>query len=106
MHMRKEEMMLFPAIRDVELGGRAPMPISAPIAVMEHEHDQAGAHLAELRAMTDGYVPPEWACQTFRALYHGLSELESAMHVHVHLESNVLFPRALGSAPAGEADAR
>ena len=96
-HMFKEETMLFPAIRTVEaVGGRSPRPISAPIAVMEAEHDHAGALLAELRTITDGYVAPEWACQTFRALYHGLADLESAMHVHVHLENNVLFPRAVG----------
>ena len=71
----------------------------APIAVMEHEHDLAGALLGELRKLTDGYSAPAWACQTFQALYHGLAELESTMHVHVHLENNVLFPRALG--PAG-----
>jgi regulator of cell morphogenesis and NO signaling len=62
---------------------------------MEHEHDDAGVLLSELRTITDGYAAPEWACETFRALYHGLSELESAMHVHVHLENNILFPRAL-----------
>jgi regulator of cell morphogenesis and NO signaling len=95
-HMRKEEMVLFPAIKAVEGGHDRPaIPISAPITVMEHEHDHAGDLLAELRAITEGYTPPSWACQTFRALYHGLSELESAMHIHVHLENNVLFPRAL-----------
>jgi regulator of cell morphogenesis and NO signaling len=62
---------------------------------MEAEHDRAGAFLSELRAMTDDYVAPVWACQTFRALYDGLAELEAAMHVHVHLENNILFPRAL-----------
>jgi regulator of cell morphogenesis and NO signaling len=95
-HMRKEEMVLFPAIRTIEKGrGRPAVPISAPISVMEAEHDHAGALLSELRTMTDGYVAPSWACQTFRALYDGLSELEDAMHVHVHLENNILFPRAL-----------
>lgn len=96
-HMRKEELVLFPAIRAVDAGREAGMPISAPISVMEHEHDQAGALLAELRAITEGYVAPEWACETFRALYHGLAELESSMYVHVHLENNVLFPRALAT---------
>jgi len=66
-----------------------------PIAVMEHEHDHAAALLSELRAITNSYVPPPWACETFRALYCGLSELEAATHIHVHLENNVLFPRAL-----------
>jgi regulator of cell morphogenesis and NO signaling len=105
-HMRKEEMVLFPAIRAVAAGsGRAPIPIAAPITVMEAEHDHAGALLAELRTLTDGYAAPEWACQTFRALYHGLAELEAAMHVHVHLENNVLFPRAVATqaAPATQA---
>ena len=67
---------------------------------MEHEHDQAGALLSKLRALTDGYAAPQWACETFRALYRGLAELESTMHVHVHLENNVLFPRALATAAA------
>jgi len=62
---------------------------------MEHEHDNAGAVLSELRVIADDYVTPEWACETFRALYHGLSELEATMYVHVHLENNILFPRAL-----------
>jgi regulator of cell morphogenesis and NO signaling len=94
--MRKEELVLFPAIRAIEAGhATRAVPISAPIAAMEDEHDHAGALLSELRTMTDGYAPPAWACQTFCALYHGLSDLEAGMHVHVHLENNILFPRAL-----------
>jgi regulator of cell morphogenesis and NO signaling len=95
-HMRKEELMLFPAIRAIAQGrDQAAIAISAPIAVMEHEHDRAGAMLSDLRDITSGYTAPAWACATVRALYDGLSELESTMHVHVHLENNVLFPRAL-----------
>ena len=95
-HMRKEEQVLFPAIRALETHeGLAPLRLSTPIDVMEQEHDHAGALLAELRRITEGFVAPAWACQTFRALYHGLAELEASMHVHVHLENNVLFPRAL-----------
>lgn len=93
-HMQKEEQVLFPAIRAIG-SGVPTQRIAHPIQVMEHEHDRAGELLAELRRVTGGYVAPEWACQTYRALYHGLAELESAMHVHVHLENNVLFPRAL-----------
>lgn len=96
-HMRKEEMVLFPAIRAIALGGEAGVPIAAPVSVMEHEHDHAGAQLAELHRLTEGYAVPDWACGTVRAFYYGLSELESTMHLHVHLENNVLFPRALGS---------
>jgi regulator of cell morphogenesis and NO signaling len=94
-HMHKEEVILFPAVEAVESGGMVPMPLSAPIGVMEDEHDHAGALLAELREITGGYEVPDWGCGTFRALYHGLSELESAMHVHIHLENNLLFPQAL-----------
>jgi regulator of cell morphogenesis and NO signaling len=96
-HMRKEEMVLFPAIDTLTRGaaGRS-FPIAAPIAVMEIEHDRAGSLLEELRAITGGYQVPDWGCATLRALYDGLADLEAAMHVHVHLENNVLFPRALG----------
>jgi len=96
LHMRKEELVLFPAIRTLETRTEhSDLRLYAPIAMMEHEHDQAGALLSELRSITDGYVAPAWACETFRALYYGLSELEDAMHLHVHLENNILFPRAL-----------
>ena len=94
-HMWKEEMVLFPAIASVETDGRQSFPIAIPIACMEREHDHAGELLADLRCLTDGYEVPEWGCATVRALYHGLAELESSMHLHVHLENNVLFPRAL-----------
>jgi regulator of cell morphogenesis and NO signaling len=103
-HMQKEEAVLFPAIRALEAaalrGEAAAPPLAAPIHVMEREHDRAGALLAELRTVTADYVAPEWACRTFRGLYHGLETLERDMHVHVHLENNVLFPRALGLAGA------
>lgn len=95
-HMQKEELVLFPAIRAAAAGGGTPSAwIAAPISVMEREHDYAGALLGELRRITGDYTAPEWACQTFRALYNGLDELERSMHLHVHLENNVLFPRAL-----------
>jgi regulator of cell morphogenesis and NO signaling len=100
-HMRKEEMVLFPAIDALEVAALPPfVTISAPIADMEREHDHAGALLAELRALTNDHQPPTWSCATVRALHHGLAELEATMHVHVHLENNVLFPRALGLAHA------
>jgi regulator of cell morphogenesis and NO signaling len=97
-HMKKEEVALFPAIEAIEAGRLETMPITPPIAMMEHEHDRAGELLAELRALTDGYHTPEWACTTLHALYSGLERFESDMHIHVHLENNVLFPRAIGAA--------
>jgi regulator of cell morphogenesis and NO signaling len=94
-HMQKEEVVLFPMIRRIEAGQAAPMPLDAPIHVMEREHDHAGDLLQRLRVLTDDYVPPPFACDTLRALYRELDALEQAMHVHVHLENNVLFPRAV-----------
>ncbi|MEZ5356989.1 MAG: iron-sulfur cluster repair di-iron protein, partial [Bryobacteraceae bacterium] len=88
-HMRKEEMVLFPAMR------RSEGWIGQPIAVMEHEHDSAGRALTEMRRITGGYRVPEHACATYRALYSGLQELETDLHLHIHLENNILFPRAM-----------
>lgn len=98
-HTRKEETVLFPAIVASEQGVGGGIPLGGPIRVMMEEHDVAGAQLAELRSITDGYTLPDWACGTVRALYQGLEQLEADMHVHVHLENNVLFPRALDLHP-------
>jgi regulator of cell morphogenesis and NO signaling len=96
-HMLKEERVLFPAICALDAGHAPALPVAldAPIRVMMREHDAAGDLLAELRRITDGYTPPEWGCATSRALYATLEELERDMHVHVHLENNILFPAAL-----------
>jgi regulator of cell morphogenesis and NO signaling len=99
LHMMKEERMLFPYIVSLEkAGGRTPRPpfgsMAAPIAAMEADHEDVGRLLAEMRALTSGYQLPEGACNTFRALFHGLEELEREMHLHVALENHVLFPRA------------
>ncbi len=92
-HMQKEEMVLFPAIRAIESGRLA--PVATSIQAMEQEHDRAGELLETLRRITGSFAVPQWGCQTVRALYHGLETLESSLHVHIHLENNVLFPRAL-----------
>lgn len=89
-HMRKEEKVLFPMI----LEGRG-WETSAPVAVMMHEHESAGAALKTLRQLTNDFVVPPEACNTWRSLWHGLRDLESALHEHIHLENNILFPRAL-----------
>lgn len=91
-HMAKEEQILFPMIQAGK-GGMA----EGPISVMEHEHESAGSALAHLRAITNDYEVPEGACNTWRALWHGLAALEEALHQHIHLENNILFPRALSS---------
>ncbi|HRX81726.1 MAG TPA: hemerythrin domain-containing protein, partial [Pirellulaceae bacterium] len=68
--------------------------VANPIGVMEHEHDNAGQALAQLRTITHDYEVPVDACNTYRAMLDGLRELEANMHQHVHKENNILFPRA------------
>ncbi|MBK7874811.1 MAG: iron-sulfur cluster repair protein YtfE [Planctomycetes bacterium] len=89
-HMQKEEQILFPMI----LAGRGRMA-SMPIQVMEEEHDDHGRNLERLRVLAHGFAPPAEACGTWRALYLGLAELDELVRQHIHLENNVLFPRAL-----------
>ena len=104
LHMQKEDVVLFPAVAALEAGRPAGIDgLDQPMAVMEAEHEHAGAALARMRELTHGYMPPAGACPTFRGLYYGLAELEREMHVHVHLENNVLFPRAAGLARAADA---
>jgi len=91
-HMMKEEQILFPMIRQ----GRGAMA-NGPVSVMIDEHDSAGNALHRLRELTNDYQPPEVACTTWRALWHGLAALETALHEHIHLENNILFPRALAT---------
>ncbi len=91
-HMAKEEQILFPMINH----GQGAMADGA-ISMMQQEHDSAATALRRLHELTDGYeVPPE-ACNTWRALWHGLAALEESLHQHIHLENNILFPRALAS---------
>ena len=103
-HMAKEDAVLFPSVLALESHAEETSTgwswIEQPIGVLEAEHEAAGAALARMRALTDGYAPPEDACPTFRGLYCGLSELERDMHLHVHLENQILFPRAARLASA------
>jgi regulator of cell morphogenesis and NO signaling len=94
-HMRKEEEILFPAITALCSGGGNNLPLDGPVACMLQEHDDARAALAELRELTHGFSPPAEACNTYRALFAGLAELEEDLHRHIHLENSVLFPAAM-----------
>ena len=67
----------------------------AGIRQLEHEHDSAGGLLVKLREVTGNYTLPQDACPTFAALYEGLQEMEADLHQHIHLENNILFPRAI-----------
>lgn len=91
MHMRKEETVLFPAIT----GHRPFGALANLIGVVESEHESAGKALAKIREITQDFYIPEYACVTYRALISNLRELEQDLHIHIHLENNVLFPRAM-----------
>jgi regulator of cell morphogenesis and NO signaling len=101
-HMQKEEIVLFPLVRQIEAGilGGFHRLIADPIRQMEAEHDDAGRAIARLRELTDGLVPDAQACNTHRALLDGLARLEADLHRHIHKENNILFPRALGRVEA------
>jgi regulator of cell morphogenesis and NO signaling len=92
-HMKKEELILFPAMRR----GGHPM-IAQPIAVMLAEHDDHGAHLRELEALTKDFAAPEDACPSWRALYVGAKKLVDDLMEHIHTENNILFPRFMATA--------
>jgi len=96
-HMMKEEQILFPYVEQLEAGDAEPPffgTVQNPIRMMMMEHDAAAEILRELRAATDDYRLPADACISFRALYERLNDLEQDLHRHIHLENNVLFPRA------------
>jgi regulator of cell morphogenesis and NO signaling len=97
-HMMKEERILFPMIRQLEQSATAPEfhcgSLANPIRQMESEHDGAGEALERMRELTDDFTPPEWACNTYRAMLEGLVAVERDLHQHIHKENNVLFPRA------------
>lgn len=102
-HLDKEERILFPYIKQLveakkvgdqleepEFGGAA-----NPIAMMEDEHDEAGTSMAKIRRLSNNFTPPEDACTTYRILFENLEAFEKDLYKHVHLENNILFPKAL-----------
>ena len=102
-HMFKEEQVLFPymlALADAASENRtAPFPpfgtVNNPVRMMKMEHDTAGEILRELRGVTSDYLTPPDACVTYKTLYTALEAFESDLHQHIHLENNLLFPRAI-----------
>ena len=95
-HMRKEELILFPAMR------RGGMPgIENPIAVMRADHDDHAGAIARIRQLTENFTPPEDACASWRALYEKLAAFVAELEEHIRLENEVLFPRFEGVAAAG-----
>lgn len=102
MHMQKEEAILFPRIKEMEnqlASGNPPTVqvtyLKAPISMMEQEHDHAGTAMAEIRKLTSNYTLPDDACTTYKLSFAALEAFELDLHQHVHLENNMLFPKAL-----------
>lgn len=101
-HMQKEEQILFPYIEALERSqdeNTAPPSscfgsVESPIRQLIDEHEGAAALLSEMRKCTNGFTPWQGACPTSAGLYYGLAEFERDLHRHVHLENNLLFPRA------------
>ena len=102
-HMMKEEMVLFPYIERMEESviqhePVLPAPFGSvqnPVALMEHEHDSAGAALRSMRKASSDFTPPTDACISYQTLYKALAAFEADLHQHIHLENNILFPRAI-----------
>jgi regulator of cell morphogenesis and NO signaling len=101
-HMLKEEQVLFPFIARMEHVATAGLQperpffgtVQNPIRTMIQEHENAGELLASIRRLSADFQPPAGACPSYIGLYHGLAEFERDLHMHVHLENNILFPRA------------
>jgi regulator of cell morphogenesis and NO signaling len=102
-HLMKEEMVLFPYIVRMEAAAAgheslalAPFgSVQNPVAMMEHEHDSAGNALRAMRQASNGYSAPTDSCISYQTLYQALAAFEADLHQHIHLENNVLFPRAV-----------
>ncbi len=102
-HMLKEEQVLFPYIEKMEdatlKGLPAPTPffgtVRNPVRLMMQEHDTAGDLLRELRSSSGDFAVPSDGCISYRTLYQALQELEKDLHRHIHLENNILFPKAV-----------
>ncbi len=101
-HLKKEELVLFPFIKKMVKAQKEGTPFSAqygrvkyPINMLESEHEEAGLIMKKISEITNEYIPPANVCNTFRAFYAKLDEFEQDLHRHVHLENNILFPRAI-----------
>lgn len=102
-HMRKEELVLFPFIKELARAKKAGQhtlrppfgTVGNPIRMMEAEHQAAGDEMSAIRNLSNGYIVPEDACTTYRVTYQELHDFEVDLHQHVHLENNILFPKAI-----------
>jgi regulator of cell morphogenesis and NO signaling len=102
-HMQKEEFILFPYIKQLVSATRYHTPLTPPpfgtivnpISMMESEHSAAGDVLKNLETLTNNFTPPEDGCTSYRVVYAKLKEFQNDLHQHIHLENNILFPKAI-----------
>ena len=99
-HMQKEEMILFPFVRKMVTGAESiatPIfgTVQNPIKMMMHEHENEGDRFRKIAALTNNYTAPADACNTYTVTYLLLQEFEEDLHLHIHLENNILFPKAI-----------
>ena len=102
-HMKKEELILFPFIQNMVKAQKENIAIQEPhfvtvenpIAMMKDEHSIEGERFDKIATLTDGFTPPEDACSTYKVTYQMLKEFEQDLHKHIHLENNILFPKAI-----------
>jgi len=102
-HMQKEELMLFPYIKRLTaVAKHKPEPttmhvgsVKTPISVMEKEHEAAGALMEEIYLLSNTFTLPDRACNSYKLLYNSMAEFREDLHRHIHLENNILFPKAI-----------
>ena len=102
-HMKKEELILFPHIKQMVEAARNKTTLSAPgfgsvanpIAMMMEEHENEGNRFEKIVAISNNYTPPADGCNTYKVTFQMLQEFESDLHTHIHLENNILFPKAI-----------
>ena len=102
MHMKKEELILFPHIRKMVQAKNSGTALQTaletvqnPIKMMMHEHDAEGERFRKIAALTNNYTPPEDGCNTYKITFSFLKEFEDDLHLHIHLENNILFPKSI-----------
>jgi regulator of cell morphogenesis and NO signaling len=93
-HMKKEELMIFPAMRRTDIT----RPLDGPTSMLREDHSDQAKMLEQISALTSDFTPPDGACGTWRALYAGAAEFKEDLIQHIHIENNILFPRFEGVA--------
>ncbi len=103
MHMKKEELILFPFVRKLAKSEGAGIPVTAPhfgsvenpVRAMMADHNDEGERFERMKAVSGGFTPPADGCATYAAAFNMLKEFEGDLHLHIHLENNIMFPRAI-----------